>query len=62
LELGNYPLVCRVERIHTEFPPDPYTIHKVVDKTGKETTLTWNSPEQKKRKKKKNKLTKRRFG
>lgn len=32
-DLGNYPLLCRVERTHAEFPPDPFC--KVIKKDDK---------------------------
>lgn len=41
--LGDYPIVCRVERTHAEFPPDPYDKEKSVTKTGEETTISWTA-------------------
>ena len=43
-DLGCYPLVCRVERSHAEFPPDPYSGHKMVDSEGGGVKLTWTLP------------------
>lgn len=39
--LGDFPIVCRVERTHAEFPPDPYSKEKAVNKAGNETTIIW---------------------
>lgn len=54
-ELGNYPMVCRVERTHTEFPADPYQSDKVVTENG---TIAWVVPEQKQKKRKRKKKDK----
>jgi hypothetical protein len=43
-DIGKYPLVCRVERTHAEFPPDPFT--KVVKKEqgSEDVRIYWKSP------------------
>ena len=40
--LGNYPIVCRVEKSQAEFPPDPLADHKVVDSDGQ---IAWRVPD-----------------
>ena len=42
--LGNYPIICRVERTHAEFPPDPYSALKQIEKDGGEVKVTWSLP------------------
>ena len=39
--LGSYPIVCRVEKGHAEFPPDPLADHKIVEADG---TINWRFP------------------
>jgi anti-sigma28 factor (negative regulator of flagellin synthesis) len=43
-DLGNYPIICRVERTHAEFPPDPYSALKQIEKEGGEVKVTWTLP------------------
>ena len=43
-DLGNYPIICRVERTHAEFPPDPYSALKQIEKEGGEVKVTWSLP------------------
>lgn len=38
---GQYPIVCRVERTHAEFPYDPNAEHKVINSDG---CLSWVIP------------------
>ncbi|KAL3940731.1 MAG: hypothetical protein SGBAC_004782 [Bacillariaceae sp.] len=49
-DLEAYPLVCRVERTHAEFPPDPYAHHRTMDSDG---NVVWKHPKNLKPKKKK---------
>jgi hypothetical protein len=43
-DLGRYPLVCRVERTHSEFPPDPYTKVVKKEKDSEEVKIYWKGP------------------
>jgi hypothetical protein len=43
-DLGNYPIICRVERTVAEFPPDPYANQKQIDKEGGEVKVSWGLP------------------
>ena len=43
-ELGNYPIVCRVERTHAEFPPDPFTKTVRKDDGGNVVKVSWEAP------------------
>lgn len=43
-DLGQYPILCRVERTQAEFPFDPNIHHRKVDEKG---NVTWIIPDQK---------------
>lgn len=43
---GKYPLVCRVERTHAEFPPDPFTKVVTKDKGSEEVRVYWKGPKE----------------
>jgi hypothetical protein len=45
-----YPIICRVERTHAEFPSDPYGSYKTVLKDG---SIVWNLPKNASKKKNK---------
>jgi hypothetical protein len=47
--LAAYPLICRVERTHAEFPPDPYSHYKTIQKDG---NVVWKLPKNVKTQKK----------
>jgi len=40
--LGNYPLICRVEKTQAEFPPDPLADEKIVRPDG---SFAWKAPD-----------------
>ena len=41
--LGDYPIICRVERTHIEFPTDPYAKDKsVIKSNGNTATIAWD--------------------
>ena len=42
-DLSRYPIICRVEKTHAEFPPDPYSESKIVTKDGETggVQVTW---------------------
>ena len=42
--LGDYPIICRVERTHAEFPPDPYSKVVESDKKSDGTILRFKKP------------------
>mmetsp|Transcript_36975 Transcript_36975/g.89753 ORF Transcript_36975/g.89753 Transcript_36975/m.89753 type:complete len:2489 (+) Transcript_36975:912-8378(+) len=42
--ISDYPIVCRVERVHNEFPHDPYAGQKKVTKTNDGTVINYTGP------------------
>ena len=43
-DLANYPIVCRVERTHAEYPPDPYAKSVKKDESGNIVKIIWKPP------------------
>lgn len=43
---GRYPLLCRVERVHAEFPPDPFAKSTSKD-SSQSVQVTWKAPKDK---------------
>lgn len=55
-DLGRYPIICRVEKTHVEFPPDPYAESKIITKDDQSggVQVTWALPKDTQKKKQSN--------